>query len=99
MTSPFALVHQWVSPVCFSSVVGLILLGSRASDPVLQGWTGAIYWGTCGALAATGTISAALSFLAAQRHLQGARAQLRRRRDGETGIGRLVPKRRGEYRS
>jgi hypothetical protein len=97
MTSRIEGVYQWVTPVSFAGMTAMIYFGMGSAEPVLQGWAGAIFWATVGALAATAIISAVLGLLAAQQHLRVARARIQRHRQEVPAGNRL--ERRGEFHS
>lgn len=90
MTSRLVAVYQWVSPGCFAVAALLVHLGANP-EPVLQGWTGALYWATCGALSATGMIAAVLGLFAAQQHLRVVQAQLKVASSKTSAAQRSVP--------
>lgn len=97
MTSRIEGVYQWLSPVCFAAGTAMAFLGLSSTEPKLQGWAGAIFWATVGALAATAILSAVLGFLAAQQHLRLARSRMdRHRREASEGDR---PLRRGEFQT
>jgi hypothetical protein len=97
MTSRIEGVYQWVSPVCFAMGTAMVFVGLGSAEPMLQGWAGAIFWATVGALAATAIFSAVLGFLAAQQHLRLARGRVDRHRREVSGGNR--PLRRGEFQT
>jgi len=97
MTSRIEIVYQWVSPISFAGMTTMIYLGIGSTEPVLQGWVGATFWATVGALAATAIISAVLGLLAAQQHVRVARARIQRHRQEVLAGNRL--ERRGEFHS
>ena len=97
MTSRIESVYQWVSPISFAGMTAMVFLGMNSAVPVLQGWAGAIFWATVGALAATAIISAVLGLLAAQQHLRVAQARIQRHRQEAPAANRLA--RHGEFHS
>jgi|SRR5688572_6313876 len=97
MTSRIESVYQWVSPVSFAGMTAMIYFGMGFAEMVLQGWAGAIFWATVGALAATSIISAVLAQLAAQQHLRVVSARIQRHRQTVPARNRL--ERRGEFHS
>jgi O-antigen ligase len=97
MTSRIESVYQWVSPISFAGMVAMVYLGLCSAEPVLQGWSGAIFWATTGALGATAIISAVLGLLAAQQNLRVAQARVQRHRQDSSAGQRPVC--RGELHS
>jgi hypothetical protein len=73
-------VYQWMSPICLSIAGGMVYAGFGPLDAVVQDWTAAIFWGICGAFAASGLIFAVLALYAAQNHVRVARARILRHR-------------------
>jgi len=97
MTSRLEAVYPWLSPVCFAAGTAMVFLGLGSTEPRPQGWAGAIFWATAGALAATAILSAVLGFLAARQHLRLAHARINRQRQVVSEGNRRLH--RGEFHS